>query len=95
MEHGGTIRVQVSSDRGWARISVTDNGKGIPQENLPNIFRPFFTTKGNGTGLGLSLAKRIVEDHQGRIDVTSELGKGTKFVVSLPFKRAAQRIVNS
>jgi signal transduction histidine kinase len=45
--------------------------------HLPNIFRPFYTTKGDGTGLGLSLARRVVEDHHGRIDVTSTVGKGT------------------
>ncbi|HZQ24594.1 MAG TPA: ATP-binding protein [Terriglobales bacterium] len=95
MDHGGTVRVQVSEDHGVAKIAVSDNGKGIPADNIPNIFRPFFTTKGNGTGLGLSLAKRIVEDHQGRIEVVSELGKGTKFVISLPFKRPALRIVAS
>jgi signal transduction histidine kinase len=53
---------------------------------LPNIFRPFYTTKGNGTGLGLSLARRIVEEHRGRIEVTSEVGKGTIFRVLLPLQ---------
>jgi signal transduction histidine kinase len=67
---------------------VTDTGKGIPPEILPNIFRPFFTTKGNGTGLGLSLARRIVEDHSGHLNVTSWLGKGSRFVVLLPFHRS-------
>src|SRR5437016_8389425 len=70
-----------------ALVIVSDTGRGISPENLPNIFRPFFTTKGNGTGLGLSLARRIVEEHHGRIKVTSSLGKGTKFVVSLPLQR--------
>jgi signal transduction histidine kinase len=55
--------------------------------HLPNIFRPFYTTKGDGTGLGLSLARRIVEDHHGRIDVTSTVGKGTTFAVVLPLQR--------
>jgi two-component system, NtrC family, sensor kinase len=74
---------------------VTDNGRGIPAENLPNIFRPFFTTKGDGTGLGLSLARRIVEDHQGHIDVSSVVGQGTTFAVVLPLQRAASQPVNS
>jgi signal transduction histidine kinase len=65
---------------------VTDSGRGISAEHLPFIFRPFYTTKGNGTGLGLSLARRIVEDHQGRIDVESELGKGTEFLITLPIR---------
>ncbi len=69
-------------------ITVADEGKGIPPENLPNIFRPFFTTKGHGTGLGLSLARRIVEAHGGRIDVRSEVGKGTQFTIRLPIAHA-------
>ena len=68
---------------------MADNGRGIAPDHLPNIFRPFYTTKGDGTGLGLSLARRIVEDHQGRIDVTSTLGKGTTFAVVLPVQRLA------
>jgi len=55
---------------------------------LPNIFRPFYTTKGDGTGLGLSLAKRIVEEHHGRIEVESKLDKGTTFSVMLPLRQA-------
>ena len=70
-----------------AVVEVTDNGRGIAPEHLPNIFRPFYTTKGDGTGLGLSLARRIVEDHHGRIDVTSTVGKGTTFAVVLPLQR--------
>jgi len=71
-----------------AAVEVADNGRGIAAEHLPNIFRPFYTTKGDGTGLGLSLARRIVEDHHGRIDVTSALGQGTTFAVVLPLRRA-------
>jgi two-component system, NtrC family, sensor kinase len=72
-------------------ITVADEGKGIPPENLPNIFRPFFTTKGHGTGLGLSLARRIMEAHGGQIDVTSEVGKGSRFAIRLPVARPAAR----
>jgi signal transduction histidine kinase len=85
----GKIAVTVERRGKTAVIEVSDNGRGIAPDHLPNIFRPFFTTKGEGTGLGLSLARRIVEDHQGRIDVTSTVGKGTTFGVVLPLERAA------
>jgi signal transduction histidine kinase len=80
----GEVRVTIGRDDPYATIMVEDSGVGIAPEHLANIFRPFFTTKGHGTGLGLSLAKRIVEDHGGRIEVTSEVGKGSTFVVKLP-----------
>jgi signal transduction histidine kinase len=83
----GKIEVTVERKGSSAAIEVKDNGRGISPEALPNIFRPFYTTKGDGTGLGLSLARRIVEDHQGRIDVTSTAGKGTTFTVVLPLQR--------
>lgn len=85
-EHG-KVRVEVSDEGEFLSIAVVDTGKGIAPEILPNIFRPFFTTKGSGTGLGLSLARRIVEDHGGRLEVSSWLGKGSRFVVLLPFVR--------
>ena len=86
MDGEGTIRVDIGSRGDCATVEVTDSGKGISPQNLPNIFRPFFTTKGNGTGLGLSLARRIVEEHNGRIEVSSVVGKGSKFTVLLPFQ---------
>ena len=76
-------------------IEVADNGRGIAPDHLPNIFRPFFTTKGDGTGLGLSLARRIVEDHHGRIDVTSTIGKGTTFAVVLPLQKVSPQVAAS
>lgn len=66
-------------------IKVSDNGTGISKENLPHIFDIFFTTKGaNGTGLGLAVAKKIIDDHNGTIQVTSTLNIGTKFIITLP-----------
>ena len=88
IDANGKIAVTVERRGTTAVIEVSDNGRGIAADHLPNIFRPFFTTKGEGTGLGLSLARRIVEDHQGRIDVTSTVGKGTTFAVVLPLQRA-------
>lgn len=86
---GGVVRLEMAHDEENIHVSVTDTGKGIPPEILQNIFRPFFTTKGSGTGLGLSLARRIAEGHGGRIDVTSWLGKGSRFVLVLPKQRPA------
>ena len=90
IDQNGEINVTVRSDRDFAIIEVTDNGRGIAPEHLPNIFRPFYTTKGEGTGLGLSLARRIVEDHHGKIDVASSVGQGTTFTVILPLRKPAQ-----
>jgi signal transduction histidine kinase len=89
IDHEGKISVSVQAHGKVAVVEVTDNGRGIPPEQLPHIFRPFFTTKGEGTGLGLSLARRIVEDHQGRIDVVSTVAKGSTFTVVLPLQRTA------
>jgi signal transduction histidine kinase len=88
IDGAGAIRVEVSSRKDQAAIVIIDTGRGIAPEHLPNIFRPFYTTKGNGTGLGLSLAHRITEEHHGRIEVTSEVGKGTIFLVVLPLLQA-------
>ena len=84
----GQVDVDVSARDGLAVVGVRDTGKGIKPEHLPYIFRPFYTTKGCGTGLGLSLARRIVEDHGGKITVRSEVGKGSTFEVRLPMRRS-------
>ena len=79
-----TVRTGQEGDAVW--IEIADTGKGIPEEIVGRIFDPFFTTKalGKGTGLGLSLAYGIVQKHNGRIEVTSEVGKGSTFRVTLP-----------
>lgn len=94
MDGAGTVRVVIGSHDDWASVSVTDSGRGIPEQNLSQIFRPFYTTKGNGTGLGLSLARRIVEEHHGRIEVSSVVGKGSKFEVLLPFSKPVVEAVS-
>lgn len=96
IEGPGMVRVAVSAqgdEGGDAVITVSDTGRGIPHEHLLNIFRPFFTTKGNGTGLGLSLARRIVEEHHGRIEVASSSAKGTTFSVTLPLRQSSAQSV--
>jgi two-component system, NtrC family, sensor histidine kinase HydH len=65
------------------KISIRDTGSGITPENLTHLFEPFFTTKKNGTGLGLSITRRIIEEHRGTIEVKSEPGTGSTFIVSL------------
>jgi signal transduction histidine kinase len=65
------------------KISIRDTGTGITRENLKHLFEPFFTTKKNGTGLGLSITRRIVEEHRGVIEVQSEPGQGSTFMISL------------
>jgi two-component system, NtrC family, sensor kinase len=87
---GGRIDVRIRSlDPEHVMVSIEDNGTGIAQENLPQVFEPFFSTKGGaGTGLGLSITHGIVEKLGGGITVESELGKGSTFSVILPVKRA-------
>jgi signal transduction histidine kinase len=74
-ENAGTHRL---------KILIRDTGTGIAGENLPRLFEPFFTTKKNGTGLGLAICRRVVEEHHGTIEVQSEAGQGSTFIVSLP-----------
>ncbi|CAN5918608.1 ATP-binding protein [soil metagenome] len=83
---GKHVRVTASSDGDQSTIAVADDGPGIPPEKIAKIFDPFFTTKTKGTGLGLATCYAVVTEHGGRIDVDSEVGKGTKMVVRLPTK---------
>ena len=91
IEGAGRIRVALSWRNGCALVRVSDTGRGISPAHLPNIFRPFFTTKNQGTGLGLSLARKIVEEHGGRIEVSSTHGQGTEFVIWLPLGRTSHK----
>lgn len=89
MEGTGSITVETSLSGGKATVTVTDTGKGIPRKNQKTVFNPGFTTKKRGWGLGLTLAKRIIEQyHKGRVFVAwSEPGKGTSFEIDLPVDR--------
>jgi PAS domain S-box-containing protein len=84
----GEIKITTWADEKNVYVSIADNGCGINQENMSKIFEPFFTTKevGRGTGLGLSLTFDIIKKHHGMIDVKSEIGRGTEFIVELPLK---------
>ena len=85
IDGSGTITVAISSREDCAIVTVSDTGRGMTEQQQSQIFRPFYTTRSNGTGLGLSLVRRIVEEHLGRIEVTSNPGKGSTFEVELPF----------
>lgn len=94
IEESGIIRIKTGMlDEQWVYVEVEDNGSGIKEENLKNIFNPFFTTKpvGKGTGLGLSLSYSIIQKHHGKIEVKSKQGVGTKFIVSLPIHQLEEK----
>jgi PAS domain S-box-containing protein len=84
MPDGGTVTVSASTDDGLVAISVHDTGTGIPNDVKDKLFKPLFTGKAKGTGLGLAVVKRIVEAHAGQVSVESEVGKGSTFTVKLP-----------
>ncbi|MBI4495715.1 MAG: GAF domain-containing protein [Deltaproteobacteria bacterium] len=84
-----TRLVHVTEEDGLGRymqIEVRDTGEGIPPENLERVFDPFFSTRPEGSGLGLAISHQIIHEHEGFIDVTSELGKGTSFRIHLPLE---------
>jgi PAS domain S-box-containing protein len=80
---------------GFQRISVTDNGPGIPVEVLPKLFRPFFTTKAKGTGLGLAVVQKIIVQHGGQVEVRNRPEGGAEFIVTLPLPRSVPEAVES
>ena len=100
MPQGGTLTIKTrqgpgslfSGDGEWIEIAITDTGIGITEESKKRIFEPFFTTKkiGEGTGLGLAICKQIIKEHSGRIDVESEVGKGSTFFVSIPISQGSE-----
>jgi PAS domain S-box-containing protein len=95
MTKGGTLTVQTgeTSDNVW--VSVTDTGGGIPQEQINRIFEPFYTTKKKGSGLGLMIVQRIVRAHGGRIEVESQVGRGTTFRIWLPLHDRKPRLLEA
>jgi signal transduction histidine kinase len=86
MPNGGKLTIRSDRLNDDVRISFTDTGVGMTQETLSKIWSPLFTTKAKGMGFGLPNCKRIVEAHNGKISATSEVGRGSTFVVSLPIK---------
>ncbi|OPX99360.1 MAG: Sporulation kinase D [Syntrophorhabdus sp. PtaU1.Bin002] len=90
MPDGGKIRISTGQDNTHAFISIADTGIGIKEEDLGRIFEPFFTTKEKeeGTGLGLSLCKKLIEANHGKIEVESKVGEGATFKIMIPFHQA-------
>jgi len=83
-ERGGDITVRVGGSNGIVRVEVVDTGKGMSRTEAERAFEPFFTTKAKGTGLGLPICKRIIDAHDGRIELHSREGKGTRILIELP-----------
>ena len=87
MPDGGDLTLATTTDGNWLRISICDTGQGISPEEAAKIFEPFYTTKANGTGLGLSVSYGIIQQHGGHIEVTGGPDQGTTFTVALPISR--------
>lgn len=84
MERGGELIVRTKTLEGDVAIDVIDTGCGIAPESLPRVFQPYYSTKKGGTGLGLPMTRRIVEEHGGRITIASEPGRGTQVTLRFP-----------
>jgi signal transduction histidine kinase len=84
MVSGGILRVRLTEDSRWALLSVQDEGEGIPEEILSKIFNLYFTTKKEGSGIGLAMTYRIIQLHNGQVDVKSKTGQGTTFILKIP-----------
>ncbi|MCX8189200.1 MAG: PAS domain S-box protein [Nitrososphaeria archaeon] len=87
MPNGGILTIKCEKEDSFVSINVMDTGVGIPENILPKIFTPFFTTKAKGQGLGLATCKRFVDILDGRIEVKSEVGKGSTFTIKIPFRK--------
>jgi two-component system sensor histidine kinase AtoS len=83
---GGILTLETKQSNGWLIISISDNGRGISKENQKYLFKPFFSTTSDGLGLGLWIVKRIVENHNGEIQLKSRKGEGTNVVIKLPLE---------
>lgn len=95
MTKGGTLTLQTGEGSDGVWVSVIDTGGGIPQEQINRIFEPFYTTKKKGSGLGLMIVQRIVRAHGGRIDLESDVGRGTTFRIWLPLHERRPRLLEA
>jgi signal transduction histidine kinase len=92
MPSGGDLTIQANAEDGWVCLSIIDTGVGIPPEVAAQIFRPFFSTRAGGTGLGLPTTRKIIEAHGGTIEVQSAVGRGTRFAIRLPLTSWDDRV---
>jgi PAS domain S-box-containing protein len=95
MTTGGTLTLQTGETSDGVWVSVADTGGGIPQEQINRIFEPFYTTKKKGSGLGLMIVQRIVRAHGGRIELESNVGRGTTFRIWLPLHERKPRLLEN
>jgi two-component system, sporulation sensor kinase E len=93
MPGGGKLRLAAERVEDEVRLTVEDSGVGISEEDLPKIFEPYFTTKENGTGLGLTITFKIVREHDGEITVSSRPGQGSSFTINLPVPQKERRLL--
>jgi signal transduction histidine kinase len=84
MPAGGNLTVSTKRNDAEVLVSVSDNGRGMTEEEARNLFVPFFTTKSDGTGLGLAYAQQVINEHGGKIDCATVRGKGSTFSIQLP-----------
>ena len=84
MADGGTLTISTQENEHQTTIEVSDTGIGILENEMENLFKPFYTTKSKGVGLGLTYCKRTVEAHRGSIEAESKTGEGTKITITLP-----------
>ncbi len=86
MPGGGELIIRTHVDSAHVLVDISDTGVGISPQVMPHLFEAYFTTKKGGTGLGLATTRRIIEEHQGNVHVTSEPGRGTNFRLELPME---------
>ena len=94
MEHtGGYLTVTTKLEQDHVLLSFTDTGIGMSEQTLSKIFEPYFTTKSTGSGLGLTMVFKVVKEHNGEVNVSSHLGEGTTFTISLPVPKSERMVI--
>jgi len=91
MDEGGMLSVITTGTNENVKIHISDTGEGIPEENKDKLFTAFFTTKSTGSGLGLTVSSQLIKNHGGTIEVESQEGEGSTFIITLPLRRQEER----